>query len=149
MMVEVMPGTEQLVEQAKAALRAGDAAAARTAIEPLTSVDTNTGGVREIQARADYLDLDFAAAITGWERAYAAYRAAGLRDITVTAETMTSTDPARTVVPPFTTMAAHAERCGAVGDGCGDTWLTQLADAGRQGRFFWALTMFAVAGTRA
>ena len=29
-----------------------------------------------------------------------------------------------------------------------DRWISQLADAGQQGRFFWTLTMFAVAGTR-
>jgi len=73
---------------------------------------------------------------------------AGLRDITVVAETMTSTDPRRAAVPPFTTMAAHAERCEAIRAGEGDTWLAQLARSGRHGHFFWALTMFTVAGTR-
>lgn len=73
---------------------------------------------------------------------------AGLRDITVAAETLTSTDPRRAAGPPFTTMAAHAERCGAIRAGDGDTWLAQLAHSGRQGHFFWALTMFTVAATR-
>jgi DNA-binding CsgD family transcriptional regulator len=76
MMRDVKPGAE-LVEQAKAALRAGDAAAARATIEPLTGDDAPTGAVFEILARADYLDLDFTSAIARWERAYAAYRTAG------------------------------------------------------------------------
>ena len=76
------------------------------------------------------------------------FAAAGLRDTEVVAETMTSTDPGRPTVAPFTTMAALAERCGAVSPGDAQEWLDQLADAGAQGRFFWALTMFAAAGTR-
>ena len=72
-----MTGTEQPIARAKAALRAGDAAAARAAIEPLTGDDDCTGDVLELLARADYLDLDFASAIAGWERTYAAYRATG------------------------------------------------------------------------
>jgi SAM-dependent methyltransferase len=72
----------------------------------------------------------------------------GLRDITIAAETMTSTDPYRPRLPPFTTMAAAAERCGAIAPGDGHAWLTQLADAGQRGRFFWAVTMFAVSGAR-
>ena len=64
---------------------------------------------------------------------------AGVGDTAVVAETMTSTDPARMAGPPFTTMAAHAERIGAIGVGDGTRWLTQLSDAGRRGRFFWAL----------
>jgi DNA-binding NarL/FixJ family response regulator len=35
------------------------------------------GAVLEAQARSRYLDLEFSAAIDAWERAYAAYRAAG------------------------------------------------------------------------
>ena len=45
-------------------------------------------------------------------------------------------------------MAAAAERCGAIAAGEGHRWLAQLAAAGQQGRFFWAVTMFAVTGTR-
>jgi ATP/maltotriose-dependent transcriptional regulator MalT len=74
MMGEVRSGTDQRVEQARAALRAGDAATARAAVEPLMDA---SGAVLEVLARADYLDLDFASAISRWERAYAAYRAAG------------------------------------------------------------------------
>jgi SAM-dependent methyltransferase len=73
---------------------------------------------------------------------------AGLRDITIAADTMTSTDPRRPRLPPFTTMALAAERCGAITVGDGQVWLAQLAAAGERGRFFWAVTMFAVTGTR-
>jgi SAM-dependent methyltransferase len=73
---------------------------------------------------------------------------AGIRAVTVAAETMTSTDPGRPLLPPFTTMAASAERCGAIAVDEGQAWLAQLADAGQRGRFFWAVTMFAVSGTR-
>ncbi|MGV3759974.1 MAG: LuxR C-terminal-related transcriptional regulator [Actinomycetota bacterium] len=69
-------GDRDRVEQARAALRAGDAAAARRLVEPLAEGEP-TGDVLEVLARADYLDLDFASAIAGWERAYAAHRAQG------------------------------------------------------------------------
>ncbi len=65
-----------LVEKGRAALRVGDAAAARAAVEPLIGSD-GRGDVLEILARADYLDLEFGSAIERWERAYAAHRAAG------------------------------------------------------------------------
>jgi SAM-dependent methyltransferase len=73
---------------------------------------------------------------------------AGMCDVTIAAETVTSTDPCRARLPPFTTMAAAAERCGAIAVGDGHVWLAQLAQAGERGRFFWAVTMFAVSGTR-
>ena len=73
---------------------------------------------------------------------------AGLHDPVVLAETLTSTDPSRPSTPPFTTMATAAARAGAVSAPEADSWLRQLVDAGRRGRFFWALTMFAVAGIR-
>ncbi len=69
---------------------------------------------------------------------------AGMRATTVVAETLTSTDSQRPLRPPFTTMAAVAERSGAIAVGDGEAWLGQLTDAGQRGRFFWALTMFAV-----
>ena len=50
-------------------------------------------------------------------------------------------------MPPFTTMAALAERSGAI-TVRRRTWLAQLAAAGTSGRFFWAVTMFAVGGAR-
>ena len=45
-------------------------------------------------------------------------------------------------------MAAVAERSGALTADDAERWLAQLADAGARGRFFWAVTMFAVAATR-
>ena len=64
----------------QAALRRGDAAAARRALAPLVEGEAAgepSGDVVEALARADYLDLDFPAAIEGWERAYGLHRAAG------------------------------------------------------------------------
>ena len=79
----------------------------------------------------------------------ALFAEAGLRYTTVVAETMTSTDPRRPLLPPFTTMAALAEHSGAVDIGDAESWLSQLTHAGEQGRFLWAVTMFAVGATRA
>jgi hypothetical protein len=50
--------------------------------------------------------------------------------------------------PPFTTMAVVAEQSGALSSEDAHTWLAQLADAGDRGQFFWAVTMFTVAGAR-
>ena len=64
----------------QAALRRGDAAAARRALAPFVEGEAAgepSGDVVEVLARADYLDLDFPAAIEGWERAYGLHRAAG------------------------------------------------------------------------
>lgn len=69
-------GGGERVEAGRAALRAGDTAGARRAVAPEADV-APSGDVLEILARAHYLDLEFAAAIEQWERAYAAYRAAG------------------------------------------------------------------------
>lgn len=68
---------EERIEAARIALRAGDPARARQAVEALAVDDAGTGEVLEVLARADYLDLEFTRAIEGWERAYAAYRVAG------------------------------------------------------------------------
>ena len=73
---------------------------------------------------------------------------AGMREPVVVAETLTSTDGRRPTRPPFTTMAAVAERAGALSADEAESWLAQLADAGTRGQFFWAVTMFAVAGAR-
>ena len=62
-----------LVDEARAALRAGDAAGARRVLEPARGPSAS-GAVLEGLARAAYLDLDFAHAIEDWEGAYAAYR---------------------------------------------------------------------------
>ncbi len=72
----------------------------------------------------------------------------GMPHPTVVAETLTSTDPLQPLSPPITTMATAAVHAGAVRAIDADRWISQLADAGKQGRFFWTVTMFAVAGTR-
>ncbi|MGH3368400.1 MAG: hypothetical protein ACRDPR_00190 [Nocardioidaceae bacterium] len=61
---------------------------------------------------------------------------------------MASTDPRRPLSAPFPAMAAAAVHADAVTATEAHTWLDQLAHAGQRGQFFWALTMFAVAGTR-
>ena len=89
-------------------------------------------------------------AANGWSgrRLTGMFVDAGMRDPVVVAETLTSTDGRRPTGPPFTTMAAAAERAGALTADDARTWLDQLADAGARGQFFWAVTMFAVAGAR-
>jgi len=73
---------------------------------------------------------------------------AGMPEPDVVAETFTSTDGQRPMGPPFTTMAVVAEQSGALSSEDAHTWLAQLADAGERGQFFWAVTMFTVAGAR-
>lgn len=70
---------------------------------------------------------------------------AGMRQPVVVADTITTTDGRRSTGQPFTTMAAAAERTGALSADEARTWLAQLAHAGAHGQFFWAVTMFAVA----
>ena len=67
---------EELVAEGRAALRAGDAAGARRALDQAVGASSN-GDVIESLARASYLELDYLTAIDGWERAYAAHRDAG------------------------------------------------------------------------
>ena len=67
---------EELVAEGRAALRAGDAAGARRALEQAVGA-SGVGDVIEGLARASYLELDYVTAIDGWERAYAAHRDAG------------------------------------------------------------------------
>jgi DNA-binding NarL/FixJ family response regulator len=66
----------ELIAQGRSALRVGDAAAARRAFEA-AHVESASGDVIEGLARAAYLEMNFAEAIAGWERAYAAHREAG------------------------------------------------------------------------
>ncbi|HEX6501296.1 MAG TPA: LuxR C-terminal-related transcriptional regulator [Micromonosporaceae bacterium] len=65
---------QELLTQGRAALRAGDAAAARLAFESAVA-GGGCGAAIEGLARVRYLELDFAGAIEDWTRAYAAYRA--------------------------------------------------------------------------
>jgi DNA-binding CsgD family transcriptional regulator len=77
-----------LLIEARAALQAGDAGAARRilgsdsadaddAADAAGAARAAVGDVLEVLARADYLDLAYPAAIEGWERAYAAFRRDG------------------------------------------------------------------------
>ena len=67
---------DELLAEGRAALRAGDAAGARRVLESMVG-ESPSGDVIEGLARASYLDLDYPAALDGWERAYAAHRDAG------------------------------------------------------------------------
>ena len=67
---------ENLLEVGRAALRAGDAAAARQAFEQVEG-DAAAGDVLEGLARVAYLEREFPEAIETWERAYAAHHDAG------------------------------------------------------------------------
>ena len=66
---------EPLIAEARAALRRGDATAARAAVAPIN--DSAGGDVVEVLAVAAYLELDYPEAIAKWERAYAAHRSSG------------------------------------------------------------------------
>ena len=74
---------------------------------------------------------------------------AGMRATTVVAETLTSTDSQRPLRPPFTTMAAVAERSARSPSAMARHGSGSSQTPGERGRFFWALTMFAVGATRA
>ena len=65
--------TAELVAEGRVALRRGDAVEARRAFE-LALAESDCGDVLEGLARTSYLELDFPAAIAGWQRAYAAHR---------------------------------------------------------------------------
>jgi len=65
-----------LIEEGRAALRAGDAAGARRVFE-LALDESESGDVVEGLARVAYLELDFRRAVEDWERAYAAHRDLG------------------------------------------------------------------------
>ena len=63
-----------VIEQSRAALRAGDAAVAGALLD---GIDEPDGEVCELLGSVAYLELDFARAAQQWERAYTAYRRAG------------------------------------------------------------------------
>jgi hypothetical protein len=71
----VIVPTEKLLAGGQAALRSGDAAGARRALEQVPV--ESSGDVIEALARTSYIELDFATAIAQWERAYAAHRRSG------------------------------------------------------------------------
>ena len=90
------------------------------------------------------------AAANGWSgrQLPALFARVGVPDPTVIAETFTTTDPRRPTRAPFTTMADAAVNVGAVTGAEAESWLAELAEAGADGTFFWAVTMFAVGGVR-
>lgn len=65
-----------LLDQGRAALRAGDAATARAAFEQVMAEQPHPQAMEGL-ARVRYLELDFSRAVESWEEAYAAYREAG------------------------------------------------------------------------
>ena len=91
----------------------------------------------------DYLSTPLAG-----RRLPALFADAGLPAPVVAAETFTILDPQRATHSPFPEMAAAASVAGSITADEAATWLTQLAEAARHGRFLWAATMFAVGATR-
>ena len=89
-------------------------------------------------------------AANGWSgrQLPALFSRSGVHNAAVVAETFTTTDPLRPTMAPFTTMADAAANAGAITNAQAVSWLTELADAGATGSFFWAVTMFAVGGVR-
>src|SRR5690349_12052662 len=67
---------DELVAEGRAAIRRGDAAAAREAFAGAMT-DAPSGAVLEGSGHVAYLELEYDPAIAAWERAYGAYRAAG------------------------------------------------------------------------
>jgi DNA-binding NarL/FixJ family response regulator len=66
---------DELIEQARCALRAGDSAGARLFLDTLQAERPDDPDVLEALGRVAYLELDFQAAIEHWQRAYAGFRA--------------------------------------------------------------------------
>jgi SAM-dependent methyltransferase len=91
-----------------------------------------------------------ASAANGWSgrRLPALFADAGMTEPYVIAETFIDTDPHRPLAPPFTTMAAAAQRAGSLSADEATEWLSQLTVAAQRSQFFWATTMFAVADVR-
>src|SRR5262245_34718038 len=65
----------ELVDEARSALRAGDAARARRLLDEASAEYPDDPQILECLARAAYLELDFPAATEHWQRAYAGFRA--------------------------------------------------------------------------
>jgi DNA-binding CsgD family transcriptional regulator len=72
----VTPSAEELLAEGRSALWAGDGTRARAAFERALA-ESPSGDAIEGLARASYIELDFTAAIEGWEQAYTAHRDAG------------------------------------------------------------------------
>jgi hypothetical protein len=89
-------------------------------------------------------------AVNGWvgRELPARFTDAGPVDQFVVAKTIITRDPRPPALQPFATMADFAARCGVLSAHEAQDWLDQLTDAGARGAFLWAVTMFAVAGTR-
>jgi DNA-binding NarL/FixJ family response regulator len=68
---------DELIDRAQTALRAGDAASARTLLDEAVADRPDDAVVHEGLARAAYLELDFPRAIDHWTRAYACFRTEG------------------------------------------------------------------------
>jgi SAM-dependent methyltransferase len=78
----------------------------------------------------------------------ALFTGAGLADAVIVTDTITSRDPRPPSLQPFATMAEVAEERGALTADEARAWLRQLADAGANGTFFWAVTLIAAGATR-
>jgi DNA-binding CsgD family transcriptional regulator len=104
------------LEAGWAALRVGDAAAARAVFEP-AHADAPSGETYEGLARTSYLEFDFRRAIDLWERGYAAYRDAG--------DNVRAVRVARTLAGMYGTIVGD----GAVSAGWMSRALTLLAGA--------------------
>ena len=122
---------------ARDALRAGDAATARTCLDAARG-SAPRGDVLEGLARASYLELDYVRAIDEWEQAYAAHREAG--------DQVGSIRVARTLACMYGTVAGD----GAVMQGWMARAQTLLADADDSVESGWvALNLGMFEGNRA
>jgi DNA-binding NarL/FixJ family response regulator len=74
--VESHAARDELIEQARSALRQGDDAGARLLLDELYAEFPDDPDVLEALGRAAYLQLDFQSAIEHWQHAYARFRAA-------------------------------------------------------------------------
>jgi SAM-dependent methyltransferase len=74
--------------------------------------------------------------------------AAGCRETTVLCETYLKTDLTPDAPAPFATMATAAVHRGAISEDQASRWLAQLNEAAANDRLLWAVTMFAVLGSR-
>jgi SAM-dependent methyltransferase len=72
----------------------------------------------------------------------------GLTQPAIVAGTVTSRTTPGPAMEPFDTMAMVAQQRGALTNREARRWVAQLSDAMGQGWFFWAITMFLVAGAR-